>query len=209
MPTLSGPANLGMGAVEIEAFKPSEFDLIASLFAPLTCGDKRALGLLDDAAILSRENWLRNRSNHRYDGLWHHFLNTETPDVIARRLLRVNLSDMASMGAKPTGYFLNLTLPDEIGKDWLINFAGGLSEDQMQFNISLLGGDTTHSENDLTLTATFIGEVPVGRAITRSGASIGDNVYVSGTVGDAMLGLRQLKAGVGECKGAHWPFSIA
>ncbi|MEC8087337.1 MAG: thiamine-phosphate kinase [Pseudomonadota bacterium] len=189
-----------MGAVEIEAFKLSEFDLIASLFAPLTCGDKRALGLLDDAAILPERTGYETvvTTDTMVSGI--HFLNTETPDVIARRLLRVNLSDLASMGAKPTGYFLNLTLPAEIGKDWLINFAGGLSADQMQFNICLLGGDTTHTENDLTLTATFIGEVPVGRAITRSGASLGDNVYVSGTVGDAMLGLRQLKSGKARAK---------
>lgn len=182
--------------MEIESCKPGEFDLIASVFAPLTCGDTRALGLLDDAAVLREKIGYETvvTTDTMVSGI--HFLNTEIPEVIARRLLRVNLSDLASMGADPTGYFLNLTLPTKIDKDWLISFASGLSEDQTQFNICLLGGDTTHTENDLTLTATLVGSVPAGQAITRSGASPDDDVYVSGTVGDAMIGLRELKSGV-------------
>ena len=189
------PASFGTGAVEVERKKLGEFELIASVFAPLTRGDPRALGLLDDAAILSEKIGFETviTANSMVSGV--HFLDTEKPDVVARRLLRVNLSDLAAMGAEPTGYFLNLTLPSIIDKNWLMSFAYGLGKDQTRFNISLLGGDTTHSESELTLT-TFIGEVPAGQAVTRSGASPGDRVYVSGTVGDAMLGLRELKSGI-------------
>ena len=194
--------------MKVEACKPSEFDLIASVFAPLTSGDTRALGLRDDAAILREKIGYETvvTTDTMVSGI--HFLNTETPDVIARRLLRVNLSDLASMGAAATGYFLNLTLPAYIDKDWLISFADGLRQDQMQFNICLLGGDTTHAENDLTLTATFVGSVPAGRAITRSGASPGDIVYVSGTIGDAMIGLRQLKSGITGIQGLVGRFQL-
>ncbi|MEE2995883.1 MAG: thiamine-phosphate kinase [Pseudomonadota bacterium] len=178
-----------------EGGKPDEFNLIASVFNPLTDGDERALGLMDDAAVMPQREDFDTiiTTDTMVAGV--HFLDTERPDLIARRLLRVNLSDLASMGAVPTGYFLNLTLNDLADKLWLDRFAAGLRKDQDEFNFCLLGGDTTHTKRDLTLTATFVGEVDTGFAITRTGASAGDDVYVSGTIGDAALGLKYLISG--------------
>ena len=175
--------------------KPGEFDLIASVFAPLTDGDERALGLLDDAAVLpqaaGRDTVIT--TDTMVEGI--HFLDAEPPDVVARRLLRVNLSDLASMGAEPTAYVLNLTLPARTNKEWLSSFAEGLRVDQSAFGVRLLGGDTTHTKTSLTVTATLLGEVPTHGAITRGGARAGDDIYVSGTIGDASLGLKMLISG--------------
>ena len=177
--------------------QPGEFDLIASVFAPLTDGDERALGLLDDAAVLPQTGGHHTvvTTDTMVEGV--HFLDIETADVVARRLLRVNLSDLASMGATPVAYFLNLTVPAKIDEIWIRLFANGLRSDHEAFGIRLLGGDTTHSHGPVTVTATCIGEVASGHAIRRSGARAGDDIYVSGTIGDAVLGLQRLKAGVG------------
>ncbi|MGB0629497.1 MAG: thiamine-phosphate kinase [Alphaproteobacteria bacterium] len=181
--------------------KPGEFDLIASVFAPLTGGDERALGLLDDAAILPQTEGRDTvvTTDTMVAGI--HFLESETADVVARRLLRVNLSDLASMGAEPVAYFLNMTLPPGLDEAWVRLFADGLRADQSEFGIRLLGGDTTHSEYSLTLTATLLGEVPSGEAVTRGGAVAGDDVYVSGTIGDAAIGLQRLRSGA-SCEDA-------
>ena len=187
--------NLETGALAGDRGKLDEFDLIASVFAPLTDGDERALGLLDDAAVLSqvagRDTVIT--TDTMVEGI--HFLDAEPPDVLARRLLRVNLSDLASMGAEPDAYFLNLTLPARTNKEWLSSFAEGLRVDQSAFGVRLLGGDTTHTKRSLTVTATLLGEVPTHGAITRGGARAGDDIYVSGTIGDASLGLKMLISG--------------
>ena len=104
-------------------------------------------------------------------------------------MLRVNLSDLAAMAAGPLAYFLNLTLSDEIDDAWLKAFADGLSADQKDFGIRLLGGDTTRTPGPLTLSVTALGETPPGAAVRRDGARPGDQVMVSGTIGDAGLGL--------------------
>ncbi len=174
-----------------------EFDLIAELFAPLTVGDDRALGLLDDAAVIPQKTG--NETVVSTDTLVAgvHFLMTEPAEIIARRLLRVNLSDIAAMGARPSAYFLNLSLPSDIGSDWLVKFVSGLAADQQQFGFNLLGGDTTRTPGPLTLSVTIFGEVPAGRAIRRSSARAGDLIFVSGTIGDAGLGLSRLREGTG------------
>jgi len=110
-------------------------------------------------------------------------------------LLRVNLSDIAAMGAEPVGYFLNLSLPPDAGAQWLTDFAAGLKQDQEEFDVSLLGGDTTSTPGELTLSVTMFAEVPAGQGIRRSTAQPGDIVFVSGAVGDAMLGLQRMKEG--------------
>jgi len=175
-----------------------EFDLIADLFAPLTDGDGRALGLLDDAAVLPQTTGIDTvvTTDTLVAGV--HFLMIEAPDVIARRLLRVNLSDIASMGAQPSGYFLNLSLPADIGHDWLAEFVSGLAADQGQFGFSLLGGDTTRTPGPLVLSVNMLGEVPAGCAIRRGSAKEGDVIFVSGTIGDAGLGLGRLRDGAGQ-----------
>ena len=175
--------------------EPGEFDLIREIFAPLAAANSAALNLNDDAAIMpQRDGWETVVSTDTMVfGV--HFLPTENPCTIARRLLRVNLSDIAAMGAEPVGYFLNLSLPSDTSARWLTGFAAGLKQDQEDFDISLLGGDTTSTPGQLTLSVTMFAEVPAGQGIRRSTAQSGDIVFVSGAVGDAMLGLQRMKEG--------------
>jgi thiamine-monophosphate kinase len=178
--------------------RPGEFELIAELFAPLTRGAPAALGLLDDAALI------RPRRGHELvvtsDGLVGgvHFLATDPPDTIARKALRVNLSDLAAKGAEPIGYFLTLMLPGECSFAWLKAFAGGLASDGECFELPLLGGDTTATPGPFALSVTALGTVPKGRMIQRSGAKAGDLVFVSGTIGDAGAGLELAQASLTE-----------
>lgn len=171
---------------------PSEFELIARYFAPLAVGAPGALGLTDDAALV------KPPPGHHHviavDTLVQgvHFLADDPPDLIARKLLRVNLSDIASMGAAPKHYLLAISLCPGIGASWLEAFAAGLQADQDEFHVALLGGDTTSTPGPMTLTLTAIGNVPDGAEIKRSTARVGDLIYVSGTIGDAALGVRIL-----------------
>jgi thiamine-monophosphate kinase len=113
--------------------------------------------------------------------------------TVAQKALRVNLSDLAAKGARPAYYLLNMALPLPAREKWLEEFARGLSEDQRQFGISLLGGDTSATEGPLSISVTAIGFVPKGRMVKRSGAKVGDAVYVTGTIGDSGGGLALLK----------------
>jgi thiamine-monophosphate kinase len=122
-----------------------------------------------------------------------HFLEGDPPDQIARKLLRVNLSDLAAMGAAPLGYLLALARPRQIEDAWLASFCEGLAADNAEFDISVLGGDTVSTPGPLTLSLTAIGEVPKGDALLRGGARSGDDIWVSGTLGDAALGLAVLQ----------------
>jgi thiamine-monophosphate kinase len=181
------------------ADRPSEFALIAELFAPLASAPG-AFGLTDDAAIVPA------RTGHDLvvttDALVEdvHFLAGDPPASIAKKALRVNLSDLAAKGAEPAGYLLSLSLPERIDRTWLEGFARGLGEDQKAFSVPLLGGDTTATPGPLSLTITALGHVPVGAMIRRSGAKPGDGVYVSGTIGDAGGGLAVLQSGNGPAE---------
>jgi thiamine-monophosphate kinase len=167
-----------------------EFDQISRLFQPLTDDAPEALGLLDDAAVLP--------SRHGYDlvvskdmiveGV--HFLPSDPLDRVARKLLRVNLSDLAAKGAEPYAYFLAVSWPARCGWPERAAFAQGLRVDQDAFRITLLGGDTTATPGPLTASATVLGWVPHGRARLRSTARLGDMVLVSGVIGDGWLGLQ-------------------
>jgi thiamine-monophosphate kinase len=174
--------------------RPSEFELIERLFAPLAT-DSGAFGLADDACVLSQDalSDVVVTTDGLVEGV--HFLSADAANLIARKTLRVNLSDLAAKGAKPAGYLLALSLPERIGMDWLEEFARGLKEDQSAFTVSLLGGDTTATPGPLSLVVTAFGHVPRGRMIRRSGAKAGDGVFVSGTVGDAGAGLEMLSQG--------------
>jgi thiamine-monophosphate kinase len=121
-----------------------------------------------------------------------HYLADDPPELVARKLLRVNLSDLAAMGARPLHYILTTALPRELGPEWLACFAQGLAEDQNRYGIDLLGGDSVLTHGPAVLSLTAIGEVAAGREVRRSGAKPGDLVWVSGTVGDASLGLNLL-----------------
>jgi thiamine-monophosphate kinase len=169
--------------------KSSEFDLIHRFFAPLASGEPGAFALRDDAAVLTIEAGLRLvvTTDTMVSGV--HFLANDPPALIATKLLRVNLSDLAAMGAAPFAFTLNMALPTEIDDIWLADFATGLGGDQMRFGVSLVGGDTVAIPGPLTLTLTAFGKVEEGGELRRASARPGDDIYVSGTIGDAALGL--------------------
>lgn len=173
--------------------RSGEFELIARYFAPLAKGEPGALGLGDDAAVLGLApgDNLVVTTDTLVAGV--HFLDEDGPDAIARKLLRVNLSDLAAMGATPVAYTLNCALPEAIDDAWLETFAAGLGDDQRRFGLHLVGGDTVAIPGPLTLTVTAFGRVRKGSELRRSAAQAGDMVFVSGTIGDAALGLLALK----------------
>lgn len=166
-----------------------EFGLIERHFAPLSEGDPDAFGLTDDAARLRPAAGfeLVVTADCMVSGV--HFLDSDGPHAIASKLLRVNLSDLAAMGARPHSYILTLALPRGTNDDWLAEFAAGLHDDQKRYGIRLIGGDTTATPGGLVASITAFGEVPLGKVLRRNGASAGDCLFVSGTIGDAALGL--------------------
>lgn len=173
--------------------RPAEFALIAELFAPLAKDAPGAFGLLDDAAVVAPPEGcdLVTTVDALVEGV--HFRADDPPELVAKKALRVNLSDLAAKGAEPMGYLLALVLPQSRDMEWLRAFARGLEEDQREFAIPLLGGDTTSTPGPLTLSVTAFGTVPRGQTIRRAGARPGDVVFVSGTIGDAGGGLAVLK----------------
>jgi thiamine-monophosphate kinase len=172
--------------------RPGEFELIAKLFAPLA-NSPGAFNLADDAAIVSPPDGaeLVVTTDALVEGV--HFRHDDPPDLIAKKALRVNLSDLAAKGAVPLAYLLVLALPEWPDGAWLESFARGLKEDQTEFSLSLIGGDTTATPGPLTIAITAFGHVPHGTMIRRAGARAGDLVFVSGTIGDAGAGLAVLK----------------
>jgi thiamine-monophosphate kinase len=179
-----------MSGAEDDPGPVDEFDQIARLFRPLTDGAPEALSLLDDAAVLSPppDTDLVLTKDAMVAGV--HFLPDDPLDLVARKLLRVNLSDLAAMGADPWGYLLAVAWPPGTGWGRRKLFAEGLRQDQAAFGLRLLGGDTVATPGPMTVSATLIGRVPRGQAVTRAGAKAGDLLLVSGTIGDAHLGLR-------------------
>ena len=175
-----------------------EFDWIAQLLRPLTRGAPEALDLLDDAAVLpSRPGFdLVVTKDALAAGV--HFLEDDPLDLVARKLLRVNLSDLAAKGAEPYGYFLSTAWPT--GTDWDAKalFAQGLAEDGETFDLNLFGGDTVSTPGPLTVTATLLGWVPAGQAVLRRGARPGDRLGVSGPIGDGLLGLLSARGELDE-----------
>ncbi len=173
--------------------EPDEFEQIARLYRPLTQGSREALGLLDDVAVLScRAGFdLVLTTDAMVAGV--HFLAGEPLDLVARKLLRANLSDLAAKAAEPHGYLLTIAWPPDIGFEARTRFAAGLAEDQAEFGIHLLGGDTVSTAGPLTASVTLLGWTPGGSLVRRNGAKAGDIVVVSGTIGDAGLGLQVLK----------------
>lgn len=173
--------------------RSGEFELIAKYFAPLSMGEPGALGLTDDAAYLKPRAGcdLVVTTDAIVAGV--HFFPDDPPETVAKKALRVNLSDLAAKGAVPRGYLLTLALPASLEESWVKAFAKGLKADQAAFGITLLGGDTTATPGPLTINIVALGEVASGKMITRSGAKVGDDVSVSGAIGDATLGLRFLK----------------
>ena len=173
--------------------RTGEFERISRIFAPLSADFPGAFQLTDDAAVFAPRAGceLVVTTDTMVAGV--HFIGDEPPSAIAAKLLRVNLSDLASMGAAPLAYTLNIALPREIDDEWLEDFASGLVADQATYGIALAGGDSTGTPGPVTLTVTAFGEIEKGRALRRAGARPGDGIYVSGTIGDGALGLLALR----------------
>jgi thiamine-monophosphate kinase len=168
--------------------RPSEDDIIARYLAPLA--GPGGFGLRDDAALATPRagHDLVVTKDMLVAGV--HFFPDDPPDAIARKALRVNLSDLAAKGAAPIGFLLGLALPSDWTEPWLRGFTAGLGDDARVFACPLLGGDTVATPGPLTLSVTAFGEVEVGRMVPRVGARAGDRIYVTGTIGDAALGLQ-------------------
>lgn len=166
-----------------------EFDLIARLFAPLALGDRGSLGLADDAALLTVDpgRELVVTTDSLVSGV--HVLAADPPRSIAAKILAVNASDLAAMGARPFAYLLAAAFPAPLDESWLQSFADGLGAAQTSLGMTLVGGDTVATPGPMVLTVTAFGSVERGRALRRSGARPGDLIFVSGTIGDGALGL--------------------
>lgn len=170
--------------------RSGEDDLIARYFRPLA-SSVGALGLLDDAAFLpAGQDDIVTTTDAVVEGV--HFLSSDPPETVARKSLRVNLSDLAAKGAAPSGFLLTLALPKR-DEDWLARFANALGEDASAYGCPLLGGDTVSTPGPLMLSITAFGRVPKGRMIRRAGAGVGDIIAVTGTIGDSALGLSILQ----------------
>jgi thiamine-monophosphate kinase len=169
-----------------------EDTLIARYFRPVAT-DPGAFGLTDDAAVLKASgDDLVVTTDAIVEGV--HFLPDDPPDTIARKALRVNLSDLAAKGATPKGFVMTLALR-EAGDAWLQPFARGLGEDARLFGCALLGGDTVSTPGPVMISITAFGLTPPGKMVRRHGARAGDRIVVTGTIGDAALGLAILQGG--------------
>lgn len=176
-----------------DARRSGEFERIARYFAPLAETCPGALGLKDDAAVVTPAPGCEFVVTTDTIVAGVHYVGDEPPDLVAAKLLRVNLSDLAAKGAEPRAYTLNIALPRDVDDAWLEKFSAGLAEDQTRFDIVLIGGDSVSTTGPAVFTLTAFGEVPAGGAILRSGARPGDRVFVSGAIGDGVLGLRAMR----------------
>ncbi len=162
--------------------------LIARYFVPLAT-HPGAFGLVDDAAAVVPPPGCEIvlKTDAIVGSI--HFFETDPADAVAQKALRVNLSDLAAKGAKPLGFLLSIALPKGISENWLAAFSAGLKRDVEQFGCPLFGGDTVRSPGPVMISVTVIGSVPTGAMVKRGGAKVGDRVLVTGTIGDAALGL--------------------
>lgn len=186
-PALSKRAGATTKRIKAPSERPGEFALIARYFAPLA--GPGAEGLTDDAASLtpSPGHDLVVTADAIVAGV--HCFPEDPPGSIARKALGVNLSDLAAKGAAPRGFVLTLALPEDWTEGWLAAFADGLGAAGAAFGCPLLGGDTVRANGAAVIAITAFGEVPSSRMVRRRGAQPGDRLCVSGTIGDAALGL--------------------
>jgi thiamine-monophosphate kinase len=184
--------------VAVAPDRPDEFESIDRLFKPLAAGAPEARGLNDDVATIAPRPGqdLVISTDAMVEGV--HFLPTDPLDLVARKLLRANLSDLAAKGADAYGYLLSVSWSERCGWPEREAFAAGLRQDQAHFGVHLFGGDTTATPGPLTATVTAFGWVPHGRTVARAGARSGDLILVSGLIGDAHLGLAVAKGELTE-----------
>jgi thiamine-monophosphate kinase len=181
----------------------AEDELIARYFKPLA-RHPGAFGFNDDAAAITPPagHDLVLKTDGLIEGV--HFFPDDPADQVARKALRVNLSDLAAKGAAPLGFLLAIALPKGFSADWLASFARGLGEDAQAYACPLLGGDTDSTPGPTSISISAFGALPHGTMVRRSGAKAGDHVFVTGTIGDAALGLLVRK---GEAK--SWKLGAA
>jgi thiamine-monophosphate kinase len=172
---------------------PGEFEIIRRYFAPLSFGFAGAFDLADDVAVIApgAGHQLVAKTDAIVGGM--HFMPDDSPDLVARKALRVNLSDLAAKGAVPRAYMLALILPDTTAETWVAEFAHGLAEDQSAYGVHLIGGDTDMTPGPVTIAIMAFGVVPTGQVLRRNGARAGDTIFVTGTIGDAALGVKALR----------------
>lgn len=170
-----------------------EYDIISKFFSPLAGNFSGSFGLKDDIAVIPKDKKTDYviSSDSIVEGV--HFLENSIPEAIAARLLASNLSDIASAGAMPKYYMLNGTISSKTDEKWLKAFTDKVSKIQQKNHMELIGGDTVKCEDRLFFSVTIIGEVPKGAALLRSGAKVGDAIYVSGYIGESYMGLQILK----------------
>ncbi len=174
----------------------SEFDIIDRFFRGIgnpSAGDV-ITGIGDDAAVLPGPAGRSLLVTHdmmvedvHYEARW------MSPFQLARKLVKVNVSDIAAMGGNPTHALLSLALPDPLKKGWLEDFSRGLKETLEAFRVTLVGGDTSRSPGPVMAALTLLGTCPAGQPVPRHHPDPGDTLYVSGTLGDAAAGLLLLK----------------
>ena len=187
---------------------PGEFELIARYFAPLSAGFDGAFGLKDDAAVFTprASKQIVATTDAIIAGV--HFALDDPPDIVARKALRVNLSDLAAKGAVPLYYLLDLILPQATTEKWAAGFARGLACDQKAFGVHLIGGDTNATPGPLTVAVMALGEIRSGEMLRRGGAHAGDAIFVTGTIGDAALGLAAINGALPDLDAAAAAFLV-
>jgi thiamine-monophosphate kinase len=164
-------------------------EAIIRLLAPLAAGYPGAFGLEDDCALVRSEpgTELVLKTDPIAEGV--HFLAGDPPEDVAWKALAVNVSDLAAKGATPIGYLMALSFPEAPAREWMARFADGLAAAQQRFGCHLIGGDTDRRPGPLTVSITMVGSAPQGSMVRRGAAKPGDLLFVSGTLGDAALGL--------------------
>lgn len=183
-----------------------EFDLIHKFFAPLTVQAPGARGLLDDAATLSPSDGYELVVTMDTIVAGVHYLPNESPDNIVAKLMGSNLSDLAAMGAKPLGFTLSCGWAKDVEISDIEAFASAMRDWVNDYTFPLLGGDTVKTPDTSVFTLTAFGETPDGKSISRSGAQVGDSVYVSGTIGDGALGLLAAQGQLPQLSPTHQAF---
>ena len=168
----------------------NETELVQTYLAPLAAGAPGAFGLTDDAALIVTEPGfdLVVSTDPVIAGV--HFFADDAAADVAWKALAVNISDLVAKGAMPVAYTMALAFPDAPRRDWMAAFSAGLGVAQAAFGCTLIGGDTDRTPGPLSISITAFGKVPHGQMIARGGAKIGDFVFVTGTLGDAALGLK-------------------
>ncbi|PPR77321.1 MAG: Thiamine-monophosphate kinase [Alphaproteobacteria bacterium MarineAlpha2_Bin1] len=173
----------------------NEFEIISDFFSPLA-RDKGSFGLSDDVAALSLEKDYEFivSTDMLVSGV--HFFSSDKPEDVASKCIRVNISDIISKGGIPKYYFLSIALPKEIDDKWLRSFTKSLGIEQKNFDIFLMGGDTVSTSGPLIVNIVCIGVVKNNHLIRRNGARPGDDIYVTGEIGSAKIGLEICKKNI-------------